>query len=116
MVIPQCASLAHLDLGNNTIRDDGTERLEEVLAQCTSHDHLNLDSIGDDGAARLAAVLQNRVSLVMCVLWVSGATGSKGSKMAWNDDAWWWQREASNTKDLLEAFPTEYRSVFSDSK
>ena len=54
-----CASLAHLDLSCNSIGAEGAGRLAEVLGKCRSLAHLNLsfNSIGAEGAGRLAGVL-----------------------------------------------------------
>ena len=57
-VIGECSSLAHLNLNGNEIGAEGAERLAAVLGKCASLAHLDLGSneIGD-GAGRLAAVL-----------------------------------------------------------
>ena len=50
-MLGQCASLAHLDLGDNEIGAEGAERLAAVLGQCASLTHLDLsrNRIGDEG-------------------------------------------------------------------
>ena len=55
----RCPSLAHLNLRQNDIRDEGAGQLAAVLGQCPSLAYLELDSngIGTEGAARLAVVL-----------------------------------------------------------
>ena len=61
----QCSSLAHLNLGINTVGAEGAGRLAAVLGQCPSLAHLDLgfNSIGDEGAGRLAAALGRCPSL-----------------------------------------------------
>ena len=41
-VLGQCTSLAHLDLGENEIADEGAGRLVAVIGQCASLAHLNM--------------------------------------------------------------------------
>ena len=66
-VLGQCASLAHLDLGDNVIGDEGAGRLAAVLGQCASLAHLDLggNGIGSEGAERLAAVAERCPSLTI---------------------------------------------------
>ena len=58
-VLPQCLSLARLDLHYNYIGEEGVAALAAVLPQCTSLAHLDLseNGIGAEGAGRLAVVL-----------------------------------------------------------
>ena len=66
-MLGQCASLAHMDLSENGIGDEGAGRLAAVLGQCTSLAHLDLDDngIGDEGAGGLAAVAKRCPSLTI---------------------------------------------------
>ena len=68
-VLGQCGSLAHLDLGGNSIGDEGARRLAGVLGQCRSLAHLDLgyNGIGDEGAGGLAAVAKRCSSLTICL-------------------------------------------------
>jgi Ran GTPase-activating protein (RanGAP) involved in mRNA processing and transport len=53
-MLSQCLALKHLDLGNNSLGDDGAEALAEALPQCNLV-HLNLSQcmIGESGAEAL---------------------------------------------------------------
>ena len=64
VALPQCRSLADLDLGNNSIGEEGASRLAAVLGQCTSLVHLKLwrNFIGVE-VVRLAAALPQCRSL-----------------------------------------------------
>jgi hypothetical protein len=61
----QCASLAHLDLGQNGIGGERAGRLAAVLGRCASLAHLDVRAnvIGGEEAGRLAAVLGQCASL-----------------------------------------------------
>ena len=54
-MLGQCPALAHLNLRNNWIGEDGVGKLAEVLPRCPALAYLNLEynGIGDAGAKRL---------------------------------------------------------------
>ena len=58
-VLVQCASLVHLNLDGNQMGDDGAESLAKVLAHCQALAHLDLwnNEIGDAGRESLTGVL-----------------------------------------------------------
>ena len=64
-MLGQCASLAHLNVRWNKMRDEGAGRLAAGLGQCASLAHLDLggNAIGAEGTGRLAAVLGQCASL-----------------------------------------------------
>jgi hypothetical protein len=94
-VLGQCWSLAHLNLRDDQIRDEGQGRLAGVLGQCRLLAHLNLsiNSIGDEGGGRLAGVLGQCGSLAHLDLsWNSvgrEACGGAGAmRVACSSESW----------------------------
>ena len=83
MALGQCSSLAVLDLSYNSIGDEGAGRLAGVLGQCSSLAELDLrdNRIGVDGAERLAGGLGECPSLTELHLFEGNAIGEDAKAM-----------------------------------
>ena len=64
-VLGQCPSLAHLKLVDNSIGDEGAGRLAAVQCPSFVSTVLHGNPIGDEGAGRLAAVVPKWAQLLL---------------------------------------------------
>jgi len=66
-LVGQCRSLAHLDVDNNEIGDDGAGQLVVVHGQCESLAHLELDIFGirAEGVRRLRESVPPGLSMLI---------------------------------------------------
>jgi Ran GTPase-activating protein (RanGAP) involved in mRNA processing and transport len=80
--LPQCPSLANLNLARNNIGPEGAEILARVLGQCTALTDLNLatNNIGPEGAEILARVLPQCPSLTYLNL-ANNKIGPEGAEI-----------------------------------